>query len=304
MAIWRVALCALAFAGLAQAEDSPLRWKFTPGESQPYRMTQIARLDLNLGGASDIAAEVYRAFDFVWSVESVTADGTAIISVKVLRVTLKVIGPGDQETEYDTASDEISRGYAATLAPLFKALIESELKAEMNSRGELSELQISEELQIALNSKPAGKALGQIGSVDDFRSLLQLGLPVLPESDSFSEGQQWETDRKLEAVPFIIPSAQTIYQWESTRQVEGEQLAVIVPTTSIQMNPTEADEREEMITGQETSGEILFDLTAGRLQSSQVELQLELNSTNVGQSTKGTLVHTLSFEPLEEELSD
>jgi len=304
MAICRVVLCALVLVASAQAEDLPLRWKFTPGESQPYRMTQTAQLDLNLGGASDIAAEVNRVFDFVWSVESVADEGTAIISVNVSRVTLKVVGPGDQETEFDTESDEIARGYAATLAPLFKALIESELKAEMNSRGELSELQIPEELQIALNSKPAGKALGRIGSEDDFRSLLQLGVPVLPESESFGEGEQWETNRKLETVPFGLPSVQTVYRWETTRQAEGEQLAVIVPTTAIRLNAATADEHEEMITGQETSGEILFDLTAGRLQSSQVELQLELNSTNVGQSTKGTLVHTHSFEPREEELSD
>lgn len=307
MSIWRVVLCLLAIAGPARAEDLPLRWKFAPGDSQRYLMTQTASLDLHLDGASGVVAEVHRVFDFEWSVESVAADGTASISVRVTRVALRVVGPGRQETEYDTQSVEESRGFAATLAPLFKTLLKSELKAEMNPRGELSQLQIPEDLQVLLDSKPPGKALGKLGSKDDFRSLLQLGLPAFPESDSLAVGQQWEEDRQLENVAIGKPTAHTVYQWESIRQHEGEQLAVIVPTISIRLTDSPlrltdpiAGDQDTQIVGEKNTGEILFNLTAGRLQSSRIELQLELSTPDGGQSVYGTLVHTLAFERLDE----
>jgi hypothetical protein len=298
MAIWRVVLCVLAMAGPTWAEDATLRWKFTPGDSQHYRMTQTARMNLKLGGETDVATEVHRVFDFLWSVES--AEGSAALSVKVTRVRLSVTGPGEQLTEYDTQGDQQSRGFVATLAPLFKTLLESELKAQMNPQGELSRLRIPEDLQIMLSSKPAGKALGQLGSEDDFRSLFQLGLPALPKSESFPEGQQWEADRKLQSVSFGSPSAHTVYRWKSTRQDQGEQLAVIVPTTTIRLNATATDDGDDLISGQESDGEILFNLTTGRLQSSQIEMNLELNSADGGQRTSGTLQHTLTFEQLNE----
>ena len=301
MAIWRVVLCVMSMAGPAWAEDAVLRWKFSPGDSQLYRMTQRARLELKLEGESDVAAEVHRVFDFRWSVESVAAEDVATISVKVTRVRLEVTGPGGQETKYDTESEEPARGFAATLAPLFKILLESELKAEMDSRGELSRLRFPEELQIVLSSKPAGKALGRLGSEDDFRSLLQLGIPALPEGDMLGEGQRWEADRRLENVPFGSPTAHTTYRWETTRQDDGAPLAVIVPTTSLRLNSSEAVDKVDLIAGQESAGEILFDLAAGRVQSSQSKIHLELNSTDREQALSGTLVHTLAFEPLEEE---
>lgn len=300
MSIWRVMLCLLAIASPAWAEDIPLRWKFTPGDSQLYRMTQTARMDFHLNSESDVVAEVQRVFEFQWSVDTVASDGTASISVQVSRVELRVVGPGGQETEYDTQSDQESRGFAATLAPLFKTLLESELKSQMNTRGELSQLEIPEDLQIVLSSKPAGKALGQLGSEDDFRSLLQLGLPALPESDSSAVGQQWEEDRQLEDVSFGLPRAHNVYRWETTRQHEGEQLAVIVPTTSIHLNEPEGGEEGNLIAGQESSGELLFNLTSGRLQSSQLQMQLKLKSIDSGQPDGGTLEHTISFEQLDE----
>jgi hypothetical protein len=300
MAIWRVALCLFAMAVPAWAEDSALRWKFTPGESQLYRMTQTARMDLNLNGENDVAAELQRVFDFRWTVESVDDEGTASVSVQVTRARLNVVGPGGQQTEYDTKADQQTGGFAATLAPLFKTLIESDLKAEINARGELSELRISEDLEIVLSSKPAGKAVGQLGSADDLRSLLQLGLPLLPEAESFAEGQQWEADSKPEGLALGSPRAHTVYRWDSTRDIDGQQLAVIMPTTSIRLNEKATADGEDMIASQKSESEILFNLTTGRLHSSQAKLNLELNSTEGEKTTSGTLEHSLSFEPLDE----
>jgi hypothetical protein len=299
MAIWRILICAIALATPAWAEDTALRWKFTSGDSQQYRMTQTARMNLLVGGDNEVAAEVHRVFDFLWSVESVAADGLATISVKMTRVQLRVTGSGEQKTQYDTQGDEQAGGFAATLAPLFKTLLKSELKSQMNPRGELSDLQIPEDLQILLSSKPAGKAVGQLGSKDDFRSLLKLGLPTLPVSESFAEGQQWEEDHKLEDVSLGSTIAHTIYRWESTKQDEQQRIAVIAPVTTIRLKANEPSDEDNLIADQETNGEILFNLTSGRLESSQVEMKLKLDSVRGGQSASGAIEHMLKFERLD-----
>lgn len=300
MAIWRVGLCLLAVTAAVQAQEESLRWRFTAGESQLYRMTQAAHLDLRLSPESDVVTEVRREFDFRWSVAAVEEDGSASIVVQVTRAALRVVGPGGQETEYDTQNDEQPHGYAATLAPLFKTLLESEIKARMNTRGELSELQIPDDLQIVLSSKPAGKALGHLGSEDDFRSLLQLGLPVLPESESFAVGQQWEEERQLANAPLGSAETRNVYRWENVKEQEGERLAVIVPTISASLIDAVAGVEKDLITEQKTTGEILFDLTSGRPQSSQIELQLQLESDGDEQPVRSTLVHTVSFGQLDE----
>ena len=301
MAIWRMMLCMLALSGTARAQDELLLWKFTAGDSQLYRMTQTGHMDTNLGGSSDVLAEVHREFDFRWRVEEVLDEGAALIAVQVTRARLKVVGPGGQETEIDTGSDKPARGFAATLAPLFKTLLESELKAKMNTRGEVSELQLSEDLQIALSSKPVGKALGQLGSENDFLSLLQLGMPILPESESIAEGEQWETQRELTNPTFSSATARTVYRWEATRPSDEGQLAVIVPTTTVSFDAQATDSPQPKVSTEKTRGETLFNLAKGRLESSQMELSLKLAAEIGEKPIVSSLADKVTFEKLPEE---
>lgn len=295
MAIWRILLCVLALSGVARAGETALRWRFQPGEVENYRMTQTAKLELHLPGDNNVVTEVERVFDFRWSVQSVDPNGMGTIAVEVTAVKLHVSGPGGQETDYDSASEDPSHGFAATLGPLFKTMLKSELVARMSSRGEVLELEVPEDLQAMLHSKPAGKALGQLGSAADLESLMRLGMPELPDGD-IAVGDQWEEDRSVECGSLGPLVAQTVYLWEQTHDAEGDQLAVIVPSKEFRFAEAREDAAEVTSNEQLSAGEIEFNLTAGRLESAEWHDGLTLTIHGGDEPTTGVLEHMLEFE--------
>ena len=296
MSIWRTLLCALLLTSAARAEDAALRWRFQDGDHQEYRMTQTAQLSLELAADSPVVTEVRRVIEFSWNVRSVDPNGTATVEVQVTAVQLHVAGPGGQEADYDSAGPDEPRGFAASLTQLFKTLLASQLVAQVNPRAEVFHLEIPEELQAVLRSKPAGKALGQLASADDLESLIRLGMPVLPDAADFALGGKWEVERTVETVPLDSMTAQTTYQWEAVDDSSGDQVARIVPQTAFRFAESTEGKPAITVDDQSTTGEILFNLTAGRLESSTREEKMSLTTQDGGQSTAGTLEHTLSFE--------
>lgn len=296
MAIWRSLLCALVVTSAARAEDTSLRWQFQPGDSQNYRMTQTAKLSLQLAADSQVVTEVSRVLDFHWSVQSVDPNGKATVAVQVTALKLHVAGPGGQVADYDSQSPDEPRGFAATLAQLFKTLLDSQLEAQVNPRAEVVQLEIPEDLQTVLRSKPAGKALGQLASADDLESLARLGMPVLPDAADFAVGDEWEVEHTVETAPLGSMTAQTTYRWDASRESAGDQVARIVPQTEFRFAEPAEGEPELAAGEQSTSGEILFNLTAGRLESSSRQEKMSLSTKDGGEPTAGTLEHTLKFE--------
>lgn len=301
MPIWRTLLCALVVASAARAEDTALRWQFQAGDSQDYRMTQTAELSLQLAADSQVVTEVRRVLDFHWSVQSVDPNGTATIAVQVTAVKLHVAGPGGQEADYDSESSDEPRGFAASLSQLFKTLLASQLEAQVNPRAEVVHLQIPEDLQTVLHSKPRGKALGQVASADDLESLVRLGMPVLPDAADFAVGGSWEVERTVETAPLGSMTAQTTYRWEAIDDSSGEQVARIVPQTAFRFAESAEGMSAIAVSEQSTTGEILFNLTAGRLESSMRQEKMSLTTQDGGQPTAGTLEHALKFERMTNE---
>ena len=97
-------------------------------------------------------------------------------------------------------------------------------------------------------------------------------------------------------MPFGLTTASTIYELQSVEEQSGEQVAVIVPETTVRIETSDTKEPSVKITNQECTGKILLNLTTGRPESSALKERLELTTTTEGDSASGTLVHTLSFE--------
>ena len=295
----------LATSGPAWAQDAPLRWKFKAGDSENYRLTQSARLELNLESGKRVEARVVRELEWQWKVSKAERDGSAWISVKVTSVRLKVTGPAGEETKFDSKSKEEPRGFAATLAPLFRTLMKSELEARMSSQGEVDivDFKIPKDLEIVINTKPVGKALGTIASKEDLLPLVNLTLHALPDSPR-NENQVWRAKQSRDTLPFGSTEATTIYRFESLDESAGKQIVTIIPETTIRFIDAEATKPVPRITSQESSGEILFDVTSGRVLSHDSTETLELETTGGGQSATGSLRHELKIEIIEASTAD
>src|SRR5688572_27733298 len=118
-----LAACGLALILLpsaAQAAD-PLHWKFTPGLTNRYRMTQNTKLAMNTGPGGNVQTDSKMTLDLSWTVEEVDDDGSAVLNQRIDRMQMKISTGAGQSTEIDSASDEPPQGQAATLVPLVKA---------------------------------------------------------------------------------------------------------------------------------------------------------------------------------------
>jgi hypothetical protein len=258
-------------------------------------MTQTAKLELQLVGGSKLTTDVERTFDFIWTVQAVDPNGTATVAIDVTALSLHLSGPGGQEADYDSASEDEPHGFAASLAPLFQALLKAQLIAKLTPRGDLVALEVPEELQTVLRSKPAGKAVGQLGTVSDLESLATLGLPPMPASADTAQGSEWTDQRTVQDAALGPIVAETTYRWESTAEENGDKIARIIPATTFGFPPPAEGKPSLSSTEALTSGEILFNLTQGHVQSVAYNDAMDISTHGAGEPTVGTLHHTLTI---------
>ena len=291
----RALVFVLLLASTARAQDETLlRWKFTTGDSQQYRLTQTAKLDLKLSAGQTVNASMHREFDFLWSVLDDSKADSATVSVQVSRVLLRVVGPGGQDTVFDSASEEEPRGYAATLGPLFRDLLKSELSALLSVRGKVTDLRIPEDLEIVLGTKPVGKALGTLGTREDLLPLVNLATPILPEN-MVSIENTWETEQTRDSLPFGATVGKTQFRLESIE----DGLATIGTTTELQLISSEGGDPAGEIEKQDCNGKIVFDLSVGRPTRVEQQERLEIKTDHGKQEAVGSIEHRLLLEQIE-----
>ena len=292
--ICRGFLLSLLLTTFAGAQDgTSLLWKFSANTSERFRLVQTAQLELALAAGQQVTSSLHREFEFRWTVVDVSSEGTAIVSIEVSRTLLKVKGPGGQETVYDSSSKEEPRGYAATLAPLFRTLMKSELSASLSDRGSVTDLQIADDLEIVLGTKPVGKALGTLGTREDLIPMIGLAMPLLPAKPLELEGS-WEVQQNRDSLPFGSAVAKSRYELQS---VENE-MAEIRSSTEIRLISSDAGDPAGEITSQECSGKIRFDLAAGMPVEVEREERLEIETDHGNQPASGTIEHRLRLERL------
>ena len=319
----------IALGTASHAQEIKLRWKFTPAESESYRLIQNAEIDLTLQSGRNLTTSVSREFEFVWKIADVAEDDSASIAVQVTDVRLHVVGPHGEETTFDSQGEEEPTGFAATLSPLFRTLMESEIKARLTSLGEVGDMEIPEDLQIVLASKPVGKALGTLGTERDMESLIDLATLEFPEEALPIDGQ-WSIEAShdlvspgsenmgknfvSEEVLDVEDSQQEnavgtllgiyICRIESLEEKDGDQIATITIDPKTSYFQEEPDNRETEIVGQEGAGKILFNVTTGRLLSQELSQKLQLETSGGGQPATGVLRHELKVQRLNEALAD
>lgn len=280
-------------------QEVGFRWKFAEGDKESYRLTQTAKLDLTLTSGKEIETKVVRELDWSWEVKSVTEDGSATLAIQVNRIQLKVTGPTGDVTKFDSESEEEPRGFGASMAPLFRTLMKSELKAQLTTRGEIKSFEIPEDLELALSTKPVGKAVGTLGDKQDLLPLANLAMPVFP-IDSRQTGELWEAEHSRDTVPFGSTMATTVYKVDTVNDEEAEVIATFVPETKISFIGSDSGEPEALITEQQNSGKILFNVTTGRVESFESKEQLNLETNGGFQPATGKLLHEMKIEKIED----
>ena len=277
------ALVALSAAAVStRAADGPIRWKFTAGEVLSFELNQDMNMNIQAAPTQQMTTTAQQLMNMHWNVKSVDGDGNATVEQQFDRIQIRMAVPGGQGLVYDTDSEEPATGMAAMIAPTMEAMTAGSFSFKITPRGEVSDVQFSEELKNAVKNGPGGEA----GGVEQFKSMVsQVAFP-LPENMP-KPGETWKTNVTVANPAGGTQTVETTYTFDGTRDADGTTFAVLKPAMSMEMakNPMMEMKMKE----QKTDGEVLFDLKAGRLHSMSVNLNITMDMVAQGMTMPGTI---------------
>lgn len=226
--VWTLALGLSSIATGARAET--LRWKFSPGATLHYRMEQKNVTAVKAPG-HDIKTTVTQVTETTWTVRSVDKDGTAAMEQTIDRIRIKIESPIGKPVEYDTARDTKPGGLvAATLVPTLKAIVGGTFRYKMTARGEVSALELPENLLQTLTDAGKTEQGNSMFSAEGLKSMILDMALVLPEND-LAKGESWSRRGKL-AAPLGTEVRDKTYTYEGRDEsAKAEKIHVSVVVT-------------------------------------------------------------------------
>ena len=278
----------------ARADEAPLLWKFAAGDEHPYRMIQ--NMDMIMTPPSgEIKTGVKQQIDMTWRIEAVDEAGAAVVTQRIVRVQMDMEAPGPMEIHYDTASEKAPTGFAAMLAPMFKAMSDSPFKWTMSPRGEISNVEIPPGVGEALKKLSGGAMMGDLTTDKGFKQMMQQQVLILPNPGELQPGYKWSTAAEMENPQFGTISTKMSYTYQGPRTVKGEEFEVFKPQLELQFGEGKGGVSMDIF-AQKTSGEVLFNRTAGRLESSTLNQETSMSIGVGDQNVEQKMVQTMKLQ--------
>lgn len=259
---------ALVFAAPAARAQSTLAWKLKEGEQFDLHVEQQSDSTVNVVNKTT-KTSIEMTLDSTWLVES-ACGGSAKIRQTVRRVQVKVQPPDAPPVVYDTAAPGQPTGPQKDLAAAVGPLVDpaASILLTMNERGEFAAAELSPQLAklwAVGNGDAADKQAAAQRSLD---ALLKQPLVILP-AKSVAPGDKWESTREL-VTPSGKFSQKAEYTYDGRQDADGKMADAI----SFSATLTPAAGGKLKIKEQSQTGTILFDGSAGRLQSSEQKQKL------------------------------
>lgn len=262
--------------------DEPLQWVFEPGKQLRYQVLQKTDTSMDAGPAGQLATKTTQTIDMLWTIESIDDAGAARIKCGVERVQMRMDAPMGQSFELDTSSPEASEGLATLLAPAFNALVEHGFTVTMTPDGELGDIEADEELLDAIKNLP-----GAGGAAPGEESIKALALPValpLPTGE-IAPGAEWTRATGEVTVPmFGEMKVQGGFRYDGPREGGAAGEVLITPSVRVNAEAPEGGPVTGSVESKQSSGEIVFNRDAGRLESSTINHTMAIKLT-VGENT-------------------
>jgi hypothetical protein len=281
-------LCMLPALSTAQ---EPLRWKFEQGQKLDYDMIQDMTIGSTGGPLGAQTMTMRQEMDMTWAVEGVNEDGDAVIRQKFDRMKIKMTLPPPLGTiEYDSKSGQAPQGPAAMLAPMYKAMTEAEFELTMTPRGEIKDVKIPDQVLAALRNSPGAAAMGDMATPEGFKKMISQGALVLPE-EAAEPGKEWTTKVEVNNPMAGKQVIETTYRFQGVEEQDGTTFAKIEPELKMQFEGT--PQVQMNVSEQDSSGEILFNVDEGRLQSSNLKQNVTIDITVAGQMMQQKIDQTI-----------
>jgi hypothetical protein len=282
----------------AHALEAPT-WKFEPGLKNRYRMTQTMKMSMSLPGGGQSNPTVTSIIDMSWVVDKVDDEGAAVLKQKMDRIRMTVESAGAQPMEFDSQSVDEPEGFAAMVAPMAAELTKTEFVVTMTRRGKIIDVQIPEAAVKAIAAAPGAQLMGDMASEEGLKTMIMRSAFEMPET--LEAGTEWTNTSELNNPIFGKQTIETTYRYIGPKESDGVRFEVFEPKLVIEFagGPATAS-----ITKQESSGEILFNRDAGRLELTGLQHNVTMAITSGGATVNQTLEQTIQMKWLPEEADE
>jgi hypothetical protein len=273
-----------------RASESP-RWNFEPGDSQRYRMAQAMAMTTDLDDGGRKTHAIMNTIDFTGTVDSVRDDGAAAIKQKVDRVRISIADSGKRALAYDSQLEDQPRGFPATSALLLRALTDAEFTVTMTPRGKIEDVEIPEAVVKAIAAEPAGELMGSLATAESLKEIIGRSFFEFPET--LEPRAKWTVETELKNPIIGTQTIKVTYRYNGIKEINGIQKASFTPKleTAYAGGEARAD-----ITLQQSGGIVRFNVTAGRLEYTELNHQLEMTLTTGEQSSKYAMDQTVTLK--------
>ena len=269
-----------------------LRWKFKPGETLDYVITQEWSQKIQKGDKAPMTGTMKLSMDNVWKVESVDNEGVATINRTIDRMRMKVRGPHGVHMEFDTASDRNILGPDKIIAQVAKAMVKKVTVLRISPLGEVLEAKPPQGLLEGMKKILPVGSFGDLFSPEGLKKM-QVNIPL--PAEPVARGRTWthKEDFQLPAM-FGRLGVEEKYECLGSERHGGVEFQKIALT--VLMGPGEAKQVEKAEGEQEpvsplvkfkdsdSRGTIYFDNVQGRVVRStmKVNVQAEINIAGKG----------------------
>jgi len=273
---WLVALVVLAGSAVpAVAQDTvELKWKFEKDKTFYQTMTTDTKQTMKVMGM-DISQNQLQTFIFSWTPKEVDKDKT-VIEQKIEGVRMDIEIGGNKIT-YDSTKDTAAGN---PLAEFFKALVGSVFKLTVSPDMKIQKIEGRDEFVKKLTNanQQMEPLLKQILSEEALKEIADPAFAAVPNKP-VKKGETWKKDSKLNMGPIGSYDTQYTYTYEG----KDGKLDKIKVDTSLKYQPPTAAAAGALpfqivsadLKSKNASGTILFNSEAGRLESTEMSLQLE-----------------------------
>jgi hypothetical protein len=275
MALLLVALIGLSVYG--QEAAVKLEWKFEKGKPFYQEMNTKTKQTMKIMAMDNITQNQDQTFIFSWTPEEQDKDKNWIVTQKIEGVKMDIEIGGNKIT-YDSTNPTASTGNP--LADFFKALVGSQFKLTISPDMKVIKIEGRDAFinQLVKANPQMEPLLKQILSEDALKQMADPAFAAVP-SGPVKKGQSWEKQSKLNMGP--IGTYDTTYKY--TYEGKEGKLDKIKVDTILNYKPPEASAAGSLpfkikaakLESKNATGTILFDEQKGRLDSSDMKLNLE-----------------------------
>lgn len=287
-------VCLVLAASTAASAQERLRWKFEKGKTTKYQVAQNMDIKMSVMG-QNIDSKMNQTMDMGWTVESVADDGTATLRQQITRVQMTMNSPFFN-VEYDSDKEEQPEDpVGGQLAQVFEAMVGKDFTLKMTSRGDVSDVELPDDLKEALEGAGGGALPGGAGfNAESLKQLVSQSSVAFP-AEPVSKGKQWDTQTEAK-LPFGTMKLDNKFTYQGPEQRGGKSLHKIALKPKIAIEAAPDAQVQLAVKSQEANGTIYFDNREGRIAESTMKQKMEMELNAGGQAITQTIDQSMTMK--------